>query len=179
MRIEQLLYAGVAPTAPLAANATATLLGPKDRSWTTITKPALAAPASFAAVVAEVADVHGPQDVAAKAVAIGPVAASAKSITKTQRAFEAVTLQVFVEFMLPDERSKLFGTGAAGKMWKSLFSERLAEAIAASDRLRLLPERTFGAAAQADHLASPMAALPSAPASGALLPAAKTSGETG
>ena len=178
MRIEQPLNAGVALTEPLAENAAAALVGPKDRSWTTITRPALAAPASFEAVVAKIADAHATQDVAAKAVAIGPVAASAKSITKTQRAFEAVTLQAFVGSMLPDERSKLFGTGAAGKMWKSLFAERLAEAIAASDRLRLLPEQAFGGAAKAGHSASPMAALPSAPASGALLPATRTSGET-
>ena len=51
--------------------------------------------------------------------------------------------------MLPKENSKMFGTGNAGKMWQSLLAEKLADQIAASGRLKLLPEQRSGAAAVA------------------------------
>ena len=50
--------------------------------------------------------------------------------------------------MLPSENNKSFGTGSAGKMWKSLFAEKLAEQITASGRIKLLPDAAFAAAMQ-------------------------------
>lgn len=46
-------------------------------------------------------------------------------------------MQTFIEAMLPDETVKMFGTGSAGKMWKSQLAEKLAEQVAASGRLRI------------------------------------------
>jgi len=69
--------------------------------------------------------------------------AHAKQADKTQKAFETVALQVFVESRLPDETSKMFGTGSAGKMWKSLLAEKIASQISNDGRISLLPESAF------------------------------------
>lgn len=58
----------------------------------------------------------------------------------SRRSFEAFAMQTFIDAMLPDETVKLFGTGSAGKMWKSMLAEQLAGQITASGRLRLVPD---------------------------------------
>ncbi len=77
----------------------------------------------------------------------GAEAFKAKGAEKARKSFEAFALQVFIGSMLPKENSKMFGTGSAGKLWQSLMAEKLAEHIAASGRLRLLPDETKTAAA--------------------------------
>lgn len=73
----------------------------------------------------------------------------AKNAGKARKSFEAFALQVFISSMLPKENEKLFGTGSAGKLWQSLMAEKLADQIASSGRLKLLPdEPTTTAAAQ-------------------------------
>lgn len=73
----------------------------------------------------------------------------AKNAGKARKSFEAFALQVFISSMLPKENEKLFGTGSAGKLWQSLMAEKLADQIASSGRLKLLPdEPTTIAAAQ-------------------------------
>jgi hypothetical protein len=85
----------------------------------------------------------------------------AKNAAKARRSFEAFALQAFIGAMLPKENEKLFGTGSAGKLWQSLMAEKLADQIASSGRLKLLPDEPSTAAA-----ASPSAQ------------GAKTNGET-
>jgi hypothetical protein len=77
----------------------------------------------------------------------GAEAFKAKGADKARKSFEAFALQVFIGSMLPKENAKLFGTGSAGKLWQSLLAEKLAEHIAASGRLKLLPDDTKTAAA--------------------------------
>lgn len=73
----------------------------------------------------------------------------------SQRAFEAFALQTFIESMLPDETTKLFGSGSAGKMWKSLLAEKLAAQIADSGQLNLTPATTRGASVSAPAPVAP------------------------
>lgn len=63
-----------------------------------------------------------------------------KNADKARKSFEAFALQVFISSMLPKENEKLFGTGSAGKLWQSLMAEKLADQIASSGRLKLLPD---------------------------------------
>lgn len=70
-----------------------------------------------------------------------------KNAGKARKSFEAFALQVFISSMLPKEGEKLFGTGSAGKLWQSLMAEKLADQIASSGRLKLLPDQTSTAAA--------------------------------
>ena len=74
--------------------------------------------------------------------ATNPTAKAAKA----QKSFEAFALQTFIGSMLPKENNKMFGTGNAGKMWQSLLAEKLADQIAASGRLKLLPQQQAGVA---------------------------------
>lgn len=71
----------------------------------------------------------------------------AKNAGKARKSFEAFALQVFISSMLPKESEKLFGTGSAGKLWQSLMAEKLADQIASSGRLKLLPDEPSTAAA--------------------------------
>jgi peptidoglycan hydrolase FlgJ len=71
----------------------------------------------------------------------------AKNANKARKSFEAFALQVFIGSMLPKENAQLFGTGSAGKLWQSLLAEKLADQIASSGRLKLLPDEATLAAA--------------------------------
>ena len=46
------------------------------------------------------------------------------------RQFEAMVLGTFVQSMLPDEASSVYGEGLAGDMWKSILGQHLGDAIA-------------------------------------------------
>ena len=59
--------------------------------------------------------------------------------TKVNREFEVAALQALLSPVLNSERSGLFGTGSAGKYWRSMMSENIARHLAASGQLRLLP----------------------------------------
>ncbi|MCB1503845.1 MAG: hypothetical protein KDJ47_02620 [Hyphomicrobiaceae bacterium] len=60
------------------------------------------------------------------------------------RAFEAFVMQNMLGAMMPDETTKLFGTGSAGRMWKSILVEKIADQIARSGRVRLVSDSAFG-----------------------------------
>ena len=77
----------------------------------------------------------------------GAEAVKAKNAAKARKSFEAFALQAFIGAMLPKETEKLFGTGSAGKLWQSLMAEKLADQIASSGRLKLLPDEPSTAAA--------------------------------
>lgn len=57
---------------------------------------------------------------------------SAKSDKQAYDDFEAFFLQTFVEAMLPKDAKSLFGSGPAGKIWKSMLAEHLAIELARS-----------------------------------------------
>ena len=77
-----------------------------------------------------------------------------KNAAKARKQFEAFALQAFIGAMLPKENAHLFGTGSAGKLWQSMMAEKLADQIASSGRLKLLPDEPTVAAAAAPALAT-------------------------
>lgn len=83
---------------------------------------------------------------AANAPAGGTAATPEVKNAKARKSFEAFALQVFIGSMLPKENAKMFGTGSAGKLWQSLLAEKLADQIASSGRLKLLPDQAIAAA---------------------------------
>lgn len=76
-------------------------------------------------------------------------AVSATALAATKRQFEGMVLQTMIASMLPKESVKLFGTGSAGEMWKSLLAEKIAGQIAASGRLHLISDEAFAVRAGA------------------------------
>lgn len=58
----------------------------------------------------------------------GPILAAQSPAQK----FEALVLHQFVETMLPDDASTVFGEGATGEIWKSMLAEQVANQLAAS-----------------------------------------------
>lgn len=46
--------------------------------------------------------------------------------------FESFVLRSFIESMMPSEDTAFFGTGTAGKIWKSMLAERIGDEMAAS-----------------------------------------------
>lgn len=55
-----------------------------------------------------------------------------KSGPKAYQEFEAFFLQTFVDAVLPKDAESLFGSGPAGKIWKSMLAEHLANELAKS-----------------------------------------------
>lgn len=135
----------------------ARLVGVGDAGSTGGTAPAGAA--GFVTTVKRAAEITPFETVIRKAAAeqaqaapsadTAPGAADfkAKSADKARKSFESFALQVFIGSMLPKENAKLFGTGSAGKLWQSLMAEKLADQIASSGRLKLLPDEPVAAAA--------------------------------
>lgn len=65
--------------------------------------------------------------------------------------FEAFVLKSFVEAMLPKDSSAIYGEGSAGRIWRSMLAEGLADELAASGGIgiadslsRELPEKVEG-----------------------------------
>lgn len=102
-------------------------------------RPSVAAPAagpdqavSFQASLATAAD-HG----AAGPATVDPAGGISKvyrgsrsgELTPVQK-FEGFVLRSFVESMLPSDNSSFFGTGTAGKIWKSMLAERIGDEMA-------------------------------------------------
>lgn len=56
--------------------------------------------------------------------------AAKKSTPDAYTKFEAFLVQTFVESMLPSDAPHVFGGGIAGKMWKSMLAEHIANQIA-------------------------------------------------
>jgi flagellar protein FlgJ len=59
-----------------------------------------------------------------------PQGAAAKRTPDAYAKFEAFLVQTFVESMLPTDAPNVFGSGTAGKIWKSMLAEHLANEIA-------------------------------------------------
>lgn len=59
-----------------------------------------------------------------------PQGAAAKRTPDAYTKFEAFLVQTFVESMLPSDAPNVFGSGTAGKIWKSMLAEHLANEIA-------------------------------------------------
>ncbi|MFP1633710.1 rod-binding protein [Zhengella sp. ZM62] len=76
--------------------------------------------------------------VAWQAALSGQAAGTAKApdagMAAMQR-FEALVLQNFIEAMLPDDASSVYGKGLSGEMWKSMMSEKIAEEFASQGGL--------------------------------------------
>ena len=88
-------------------------------------------------------------------VAIRPLSArpsGAAAIEKTHKAFEAAALQTFISTMIPNESGK-FSAGSAGKMWKSVLAEKIANRITESGGFRLIPPSAFARTLAAKHAA--------------------------
>lgn len=80
-------------------------------------------------------------------------------VARSRQDFEAFVLQSMLGAMVPKETAKLFGTGSAGHMWKSLLVEKMATEIARGGRLRLIADESF--ARSAGMSGAPLPALPS------------------
>ena len=75
--------------------------------------------------------VFDPQALASPAPAAKPPqGAAAKRTPDAYTKFEAFLIQTFVESMLPADAPNVYGGGVAGKIWKSMLAEHLANAIA-------------------------------------------------
>ncbi len=73
----------------------------------------------------------------------------------TRTKFDAFVFQTFVEAMLPKESEALFGGGSAGDFWRSMLAEKIAEQLATSTKLSLLPElKTEGKPSENSNLAA-------------------------
>jgi Rod binding domain-containing protein len=59
-----------------------------------------------------------------------PQGAHGKRTADAYTKFEAFLVQTFVESMLPSDAPNVFGSGVAGKIWKSMLAEHLANEIA-------------------------------------------------
>ncbi len=105
----------------------------------------------FETVIRKAAEQAASSSAPSVATAPGAEEAKAKQALKARKAFETFALQTFIGSMMPKENNKMFGTGSAGKLWQSMMAEKLAEQIAASGRLKLMPDETKTAAAAPVH----------------------------
>ena len=108
------------------------------------TTPATTRPQASSPTVAEkgTADLFA-DNIASAAKADTAAATSGASISMVYRGsrsgalppsqqFESFVLRSFVESMLPKEETSYFGTGTAGKIWKSMLAERIGDEMAKS-----------------------------------------------
>jgi hypothetical protein len=58
--------------------------------------------------------------------------------------FEALLLQNMIEAMLPEDAEAVFGSGTAGKVWKSMLAEKVAEEIARTGSLGIAKQIAAG-----------------------------------
>lgn len=58
-----------------------------------------------------------------------PAAKVVKAETPPQQ-FEAFVLQSFIQSMMPNDASSVYGEGTAGSVWKSMMAEKIAKEIA-------------------------------------------------
>lgn len=66
---------------------------------------------------------------------------------KSQIEFDSLVLQTMLAAILPKESEKIFGTGSAGQMWKSLLIEKIADEVARSGRICLFSPQHFAGSA--------------------------------
>ena len=72
------------------------------------------------------------------------------AINKNHRAFETIVLQGIVSAMLPNDPGGKFSAGSAGRMWKSVMAEKIAEKIAERGTIKLIPDAAFADAMNPD-----------------------------
>lgn len=58
--------------------------------------------------------------------------------------FEALLLQNMIESMMPEDSEAVFGSGTAGKVWKSMLAEKVAEQIARTGSLGIAQQIAAG-----------------------------------
>lgn len=78
--------------------------------------------------------------------------------------FEAFVLQSFMQSMLPQNASKVYGKGIAGEFWRSMLAEKMAEELARSGQVGIA--RQLEAASRNAQNVVEAAAAPAAPAAG-------------
>jgi flagellar protein FlgJ len=61
--------------------------------------------------------------------------------------FEALLLKNMVEAMMPEDAEAVFGRGTAGKIWKSMLAEQIAEEIARTGSIGIAKQVAAGEAA--------------------------------
>jgi hypothetical protein len=74
--------------------------------------------------------------------------------------FEAFVLQSFLQSMLPQNASNVYGKGIAGEVWRSMLAERMGEELARSGQVgiaRQLESAHSNAQPAADPVAAPAA----------------------
>ncbi len=67
---------------------------------------------------------NAPHTIDAKAVS------NEKQTPETYRKFEAMVLQNFLKYMMPEDSEDVYGKGMAGDIWKSMSAEQIANSIA-------------------------------------------------
>lgn len=55
---------------------------------------------------------------------------SRSGVMSPTQQFESFVLRTFIDGMLPQDNSTYFGTGTAGKIWKSMLAERIGDEMA-------------------------------------------------
>lgn len=73
---------------------------------------------------------------------------------------EGLILKSLVETMLPKETSELFGKGSAGRMWRSMLAEQIAQTMVEDGRIQLLPQQSTGGGLRAEAASTPDTPLP-------------------
>ena len=97
---------------------------------------------------------------------------AAKRTPDAYTKFEAFLIQTFVESMMPSDAPDVFGSGTAGKVWKSMLAEHLADEMAKSTSFgiadRIAKRRPGKAAAPGLAAAEPQQTGPGDPTSSAV-----------
>ncbi len=63
--------------------------------------------------------------------------------------FEAMLLQTMIESMMPEDAEAVYGSGTAGKVWKSMLAEKIAAEIARTGTLGIAKQIAAGPAVPA------------------------------
>jgi peptidoglycan hydrolase FlgJ len=69
-------------------------------------------------------------DVASLDKAVGMRLDRTNATPETYRKFEAMVLQNFLKYMMPNDSEDVYGKGMAGDIWKSMSAEQIANSIA-------------------------------------------------
>ena len=136
---------------------------PETGRWVTTVVLAASDPGSFDHAVTRALAADSGGRIQGNAIPLAPsTRATISPAAKTQKAFEAVALQVFISSMLPNDHTGKFSTGSAGNIWKSLLAEKMADKIASTGNLRLVSPAAF-ARGMARNTAIPVAPTSQSP----------------
>ncbi|WP_299938010.1 rod-binding protein [uncultured Nitratireductor sp.] len=61
---------------------------------------------------------------------VGAIRTDASAPSDVEKKFEAMVLQNFMQSLLPEETSSVYGEGLAGEMWRSMLAQQLSESLA-------------------------------------------------